>query len=68
MLTWPKLLVVVVGAVLLALMAFVRWSRAGPGGEPFTGFLWIVIRVYTRLMHRTSFAGREHVPDARPHP
>ncbi len=62
MFTWPKALIVVVGAMLLALMAFVRWSRQGPGGEPFTGLLWIVLRVNARLMHRTTFAGREHLP------
>ncbi len=62
MLTWPNTLIAVVGFLLVASVAFVRWSRTGPGGEPFTGFLWIVVRVYTRLMHRTTVAGREHVP------
>ncbi len=60
--TWPNSLIVVAGVLLVVGVVFVRWSRAGPGGDPFTGFLWIVLRVYTRLMHRRTVAGREHVP------
>ena len=59
---WPNSLIVVAGVLLVVGVVFVRWSRAGPGGDPFTGFLWIVLRVYTRLMHRRTVAGREHVP------
>ena len=62
MFTWPNSLIAVVGFLLVACVVFVLWARTGPGGDPFTGFLWIVLRVYTRLMHRRTVAGREHVP------
>lgn len=39
------------------------WLALGPGGEPFTGFLWQVFRVYCRLVHRVRVEGRMHVPD-----
>ena len=62
MFTWPNTLIAVVGFLLVACVAFVLWARTGPGGDPFTGFLWIVIRLYTRIMHRRTFVGRRHVP------
>jgi 1-acyl-sn-glycerol-3-phosphate acyltransferase len=48
--------------VLLFRLTIVRWLAGGPGGDPLTGFLWRVIRVYSRLMHRPTYAGLEHVP------
>ncbi len=65
MLTWPYILFIAAGCLLLTLLAgaaFVRWSRTAPGGEPGIGFLWLVDRVYCRFMHRLTVTGREHVP------
>ncbi len=63
MLTWPYILVIAAGCLLLLLgTAFVRWSRTGPGGDPGTGLLWLTVRVYCWFMHRPTVTGREHVP------
>jgi 1-acyl-sn-glycerol-3-phosphate acyltransferase len=39
-----------------------RWLASGPSGNAVTGFLWLVIRAYSRLVHRTTYAGLEHIP------
>ena len=65
MLTWPNSLVPVAAlllVLLIAWLAFVRWSRTGPGADPFTCMLWIALRVYARFMHRPTYAGLELVP------
>ncbi len=63
MLTWPNILILAAGlAMVLGVVAFVRWARRGPAGDPVTVFLWLVVRVYGRLMHRTTLTGLEHVP------
>ena len=63
MLTWPNILFPVAGlVVVVGVVGFVCWARRGPGGDPVTVVLWLVARVYGRLMHRTTYAGLEHVP------
>jgi 1-acyl-sn-glycerol-3-phosphate acyltransferase len=39
-----------------------RWLASGPSGNAATGFLWQVVRVYGRVVHRTTYAGIEHIP------
>jgi 1-acyl-sn-glycerol-3-phosphate acyltransferase len=39
-----------------------RWLASGPGGDAITGLIWWTVRVYGRLMHRTTYTGLEHVP------
>ena len=63
MLTWPNNLLLVAGLVtVVAVAAFVWWVRRSPGGEPVTALLWLGVRIYGRLMHRTTYTGLEHVP------
>ena len=62
MLTWPYILAMTAGGLVLLWLAFVRWSRTAPSGEPVIGFLWLVDRIYCRFMHRMTVSGRKHVP------
>ena len=62
MLTWPYILAIAAASLGLLWMAFVRWARTVPGGEPGIGFIWLADRVYCRFMHRAAVSGREHVP------
>jgi 1-acyl-sn-glycerol-3-phosphate acyltransferase len=48
--------------VLLFRCTVVRWLASGPSGDAYSGFLWVIIRAYTRLMHRTTYAGLDHIP------
>jgi 1-acyl-sn-glycerol-3-phosphate acyltransferase len=48
--------------VLLFRWTVVRWLASGPSGDACTGFLWLVVRAYGRLVHRTTYAGLDHIP------
>jgi 1-acyl-sn-glycerol-3-phosphate acyltransferase len=48
--------------VLVYRLAISPWLAGGPGGDTLTGFLWRIVRVYTRLMHHPTYEGLEHVP------
>ena len=39
-----------------------RWLASGPSGDAVTGLLWLIVRVYSRLMHRPRYAGLQHIP------
>jgi 1-acyl-sn-glycerol-3-phosphate acyltransferase len=39
-----------------------RRLAAGPSGDAATGLLWLILRVYSRLVHRTAYAGLDHIP------
>ena len=39
-----------------------RWWSRGPGANPITGLLWLVIRVYCHLRHTPTYRGLQHVP------
>ncbi len=39
-----------------------RWWSRGPGANPITGLLWVVIRVYCHLRHTPTYRGLQHVP------
>ncbi|MHC4589368.1 MAG: lysophospholipid acyltransferase family protein [Planctomycetota bacterium] len=39
-----------------------RWLASGPSGDATTGFLWLIVRTYGRLVHRTTYTGLEHIP------
>jgi 1-acyl-sn-glycerol-3-phosphate acyltransferase len=39
-----------------------RWLASGPSGNAVTGFLWLVVRAYGRLVHRTTYTGLELIP------
>jgi 1-acyl-sn-glycerol-3-phosphate acyltransferase len=47
--------------VLLFRWTIARWLASGPSGDPVTGLLWLIVRAYSRLVHRTTFAGLEHI-------
>ncbi len=54
-------------AAWLAIVLLLRWAgqrflARGPRGESLAGLMWLVFRAYCRLMHRTRYAGRHHVP------
>jgi 1-acyl-sn-glycerol-3-phosphate acyltransferase len=53
----------VVWVVLAAVGRFVVVPRLarGPGGDPFLGFLWFLIKTYCRVWHRVRFEGDELV-------
>lgn len=62
---WQVVLIVAGGwlaAVLAWQLTGARWMTRGPGGEPAGWMLWVVLRAYGRLVHRTVYAGLEHVP------
>lgn len=40
-----------------------RWWSRGPGANPITGLLWVVIRVYCHLRHTPTYRGLQHVPE-----
>jgi 1-acyl-sn-glycerol-3-phosphate acyltransferase len=48
--------------VLLFRLTIARRLARGPGHEPVTGLMWYAIRIYSRLMHRPTYVGLEHVP------
>lgn len=50
------------GFILLCRWIGGRYLVEGPRGEPVTGLLWLVVRAYSRLMHRPTYVGIEHVP------
>ena len=39
-----------------------RWLSYGPRAEPVTTLMWLWFRAICRLMHRTTYGGREHLP------
>ena len=39
------------------------WLRRGPRGDALTGFLWRLIRIHIRIVHRIQFSGLEYLPD-----
>ena len=43
-------------------LTILRWLASGPRGDAGTGLLWVIVRVYSRLVHRTTYAGLEHIP------
>jgi 1-acyl-sn-glycerol-3-phosphate acyltransferase len=43
-------------------LTIVRWLASGPSGNAATGLLWLVVRAYGRLVHRTTYEGIEHIP------
>jgi 1-acyl-sn-glycerol-3-phosphate acyltransferase len=64
--SWQVLALILVGWT--ALMAgwclvAVPWLSTGPGGNPSTGLVWLVLRLYAHLVHRVTFEGRENVPE-----
>jgi 1-acyl-sn-glycerol-3-phosphate acyltransferase len=48
--------------ILLWRVTFQRWLASGPSSNAITGFLWLVVRAYTRVMHHTTYAGLELIP------
>lgn len=63
-----SLIVVVAALGWVAVVGLLRWLAArmfatGPGGgDPVTGLMWLAFRGYSRLMHRVTYVGLEHVP------
>ena len=43
-------------------LTILRWLASGPSGDAGTGLLWLIVRVYSRLVHRTTYAGLDHIP------
>jgi 1-acyl-sn-glycerol-3-phosphate acyltransferase len=64
--TTPLTILVAVAAWLLVVLVWqltvVPWLTKGPSGDPVTGFLWQVVRTYSRLVHHTTFTGTGLVP------
>jgi 1-acyl-sn-glycerol-3-phosphate acyltransferase len=57
----------VAAAIWIVVVLLIRWFAAryltiGPGRDPVLGLMWYVIRVYSRLVHRVTFSGLEHLP------
>jgi 1-acyl-sn-glycerol-3-phosphate acyltransferase len=54
------------GVALVAFAFAARWiSRENPREEPFAGFAYLFMRVYSRLVHRLRVEGRENIPGGR---
>ncbi|MHC4447604.1 MAG: lysophospholipid acyltransferase family protein [Planctomycetota bacterium] len=61
----PVILLIIAGwliAVGLCRWFVVRWLSRGPGADAVTGLIWLIVRVYCRLVHRARYTGLEHVP------
>lgn len=52
----------------IAVLAWIAWAAVSawvldnPRGDPVTGLLWRLLRVYARTVHRMRVEGAEHVP------
>jgi len=63
---WLVIVLIVAGwavAVAAWSLLVVRPLSRGPGGNAAKGAVWILCRLYSHLMHRVTFEGRELVPD-----
>jgi 1-acyl-sn-glycerol-3-phosphate acyltransferase len=49
-------------AVATAWLVVVPFLARLVDGDPYNGFLWCLVRVYTRMWHRPTYLGLEHVP------
>lgn len=50
-----------IGLIGLIRLVIVPWLAHGPQGDPVTGIMWRVIRIYCRLVHHATFQGLESV-------
>ncbi len=48
--------------VLIVRWMAARWLSEGPAGDAVHFLTWQALRGYSRLMHRTTYSGLEHVP------
>jgi len=42
-------------------LIIVPWLAHGPQGDPITGIMWRIIRIYCRLVHHATFLGLEQL-------
>lgn len=64
---WLTVILIIAAWAVLILawsLVVVRRLAAGPAGDPTRGLIWMVCRVYCRLMHRLTVTGRRLVPDS----